>query len=76
MFGSLTFFFYFKGEYEDTFATIRQVVVQKSIIKRMLENGGAVEDSPYFMSEGDLTERVNHLVGVFVLCQMDCNDQT
>lgn len=50
------------GEYEDTFATIRQILVQRTIIKNMLKNNGAVEETPYFKSEGAMTESVNHLV--------------
>lgn len=50
------------GEYDDTFGTLRQVLVQKTIIRKMLKNGGAVDDGSDDMSEKLSTENLNYLV--------------
>ncbi len=58
---------FFLGEYMDTFATIRQVIVQKTILKNMLDNGGAVEDTSGFDPENLSPEQLNYFVSFISL---------
>ncbi|XP_037035135.1 protein canopy homolog 1-like isoform X2 [Bradysia coprophila] len=48
-------------EYQDTFATLRQVLVQKTFIQSMLDNNGSVDATPGFSQESLSTENVNFL---------------
>lgn len=54
----------FLGEYQDTFANLRQVLVQKTFIKTMLDNDGDPNASPGFGPEKLSTENVNFLVSI------------